>query len=109
METNLLFKRVGNYSMDQCSPDVHCDICGTPKMGTILVETKNDWEECLGKNVLVKNYICVDCLLHYYDTTKGLMATDKLDDILQLTCDPENQPHQFVNCKEKLGERFFLL
>lgn len=89
METTLLFQRVGDYSMNQCSPDIHCSICGTPKMGTVLVQTKDNWEECLGKMVRVIEHICIDCLLHEYESTRGLWCTDKPELI------PKDKKHLF--------------
>lgn len=65
-ETTLLFKRVGNYSTNQAKPTDHCFLCKNEKFGTILVGLPTS-----GGNV------CVDCLLHEYDSTRGLIVIDK--------------------------------
>jgi len=64
METELIFKRVGNYSMGQAN-DEDCYICKNADFGDVLVKSNSD------------KYVCVKCLLHHYDSTKGLYATDK--------------------------------
>jgi hypothetical protein len=97
-ETQLIFKRVGNYSMYQSNMTTdNCKICEQADWGDVLVQPNRN----------VREFICVKCLLHHYDSTKGLMATDKIDDVLQVFCDGENQPHQFMNDPECAKEQLF--
>ncbi len=65
METDLIFRRVGCYSMKQTSIDSNgffdnCCICKDVKSGDVLVRITPFGEE--------EKYICVGCLLHYYKT-----------------------------------------
>jgi len=71
METDLMLFRLGNYSMQQANDDVHCEICGEPKFATVLVRTKHEYI----MNIIYEDeFICIDCLLQHYETTKGLMT-----------------------------------
>ena len=69
METTLRIKIVGNYSISQVGSNClghqsndetdDCKICHNPDFGDVIIEG-----------------ICGRCLLHHYDTTIGLWATD---------------------------------
>ena len=83
--------------MKQADARDNCFLCKDVKHGTVLIVLP------------VSRHICVDCLLHEYDTTRGLMVTDRLNDFMDLVCDPENQPHQFAGLKgrDALKKLFF--
>jgi hypothetical protein len=34
-------------------------------------------------------------------------TTTRLDELLQILCDPENQPHQFIGCENEVKNTFF--
>jgi len=93
METDLIFRRVGNYSMKQAKhiigeeqPEDNCCVCKNVKYGDVLVRITPIGEE--------EKYICCGCLLHHYDSTIRLWATDKPDKI------PQSIKHLFFEIKE---------
>jgi hypothetical protein len=73
MEETRIIERVGGYSTINGKNPGDCIICHNAKMGTILVDG-----------------ICLDCL--------DILSTRKvqIEKMLSLMCDPENQPHQFM-------------
>ena len=89
MESELNISRIGNYSMKQAKPDEHCRMCHNEKMGDVLIDG-----------------ICGECLAYFHATNYGNWGTDSIN-ILNLLCDPENQPHQFVGRVEELREKYF--
>jgi hypothetical protein len=90
MESKLKIRLIGNYKVRQAEPEENCKVCNNVEFADVLIEG-----------------VCGKCLLHHYDSTKGLFVTDILDKLLQIVCDPEDQPHQFVGKPEEIRKIFF--
>ncbi len=70
METNLVFGRVGNYSMGQAEPQ-ECDSCHNAHWASVIVEMLDD-------KLNIERKMCIECILrerYYYQ-----LLNDKYSD-----------------------------